>query len=302
MLEILGGLVNINITNDKGWYCQQHYQLSSDDTNIFDHSVCYRWWNEVSLLELDINKVDEITVLLGVPLVYRANKNKAQPLESCHWWKKLVLSPKDAVKVSEDCLVEVYNLGCVSFALWRDTKVLAFITATFHCYRGLVGDIVTKVDTTHVPRQEYGDDTFNAYHNLQCYVTVRNYRKELLRCVFMNCDARRCADGRHEITELNFSSETIEDNVELLWRTTNFKNKIPMTCVVDISILNHRGIISALSQVSKMVPSQPDITDYSMYSDEVFRLSVSDAGISCDMVFVRIDEGYSLHSLNIKCT
>ena len=282
-------------TNDKGWNSKKVYRLDSDDTNIFSHSVCYRWWNELSLLELDMAKVQDITLYLGVPLVFSANK--AAPQEASHWCKRLVVTPSEAVRVAGDSLVEVYNLGCVSYALWKDTHNLAFLTATFHQYRELVEDVITYAAHTGPVAATLPTDG-----NIDCYVSVRNYRKELLQCAFSNLYFESDGNG-HKLCGISEDlCETINDKVELLWRTTNFKNKLPMTCVCDVSLVHSRShrLLATLSQVTQLVPAVPDVTDYSMFSDEVFRLSVSDAGLSCDMVFVRTDEGYSLHSLNVR--
>ena len=73
-------------TNDKGWNSKKVYRLDSDDTNIFSHSVCYRWWNELSLLELDMAKVQDITLYLGVPLVFIANKAAPQEATGVRGW------------------------------------------------------------------------------------------------------------------------------------------------------------------------------------------------------------------------
>lgn len=286
-------------TSGQGWDNKKVYKLDSDDRNIFSHSVSYRWWGQLSMLELNMAKVQDITLYLGVPLVFSANKHKSHPHESNHWCKRLVLSPSSQpVRVSEDSLVEVYNLGCVSYALWKDTQTLAFITATFHQYRELIEDVVTYAPhtlTTPLPTDG----------NIDCYVTVRNYRKEFMRCAFSNLYFESDGNGYKLCGIISQDlCETINDPVELLWRTTNFKNKMPITCVVDVSLVHSRShrLLGAVSQVTKLVPARPDVTDYSIFSDEVFRLSVSEAGLSCDMVLVRTDEGYSLHSLELRIT
>lgn len=304
------------ITSDRNRK-QGLYNLSSDDTNIFNDSICYRWWDEVSSLDIDVGKVEEIIVYLGVPLVFKAQKdatgqgNTCYPIESCHWWKRLVLSPKDAVKVCEDNMIDVYGIDCVSFALWKGTKTLAFLTATFHSYKMLVEDVIKGGyrDTPSAARQLERDlliarDYFrNNNYDVQCYLTIRNYRKEYLRCVWMKCDLLGSrGDGCRSVTGMDFGSEIIENSVELLWRTTNFKNKIPMVCIVDISLLTRGVLLADLSQVAKLTASQPDVTDYTIFGDEVFKLSVNGVrtGLNCELIFVRIDEGYLLHSIDMK--
>lgn len=211
----------------------------ADDVDLYPSLFLSLRWISLPVEALELDNLKTLTWRFTTPVFNSESKNKTYSPRfgtvSCG--KPVLLAgglPKDIKPVVVDRLISLYNVGNTVVALWNDISTVAFlvhsVSLTAQLFAGSLHLRNPPIDKACKKALEL--DSFG----ITAVVTMRNFKKILVHEIFSNLFYN---EGENEISGIDESilyNLTLEKDFCLLWKTENFKGKIPHCLIVEVTL------------------------------------------------------------------
>lgn len=211
--------------------------------------------------------------------------------------------------VIKDNIISLYSFNSTVVALWNDTHTVAFVVHSIplsikFLSTNLFIKIPQKTVTLSMELQEF---------SITALLTLRNFKKvfvhEMFNKLFFEADGVLQGFDEHAIHNIR-----LHKDCAMLWKTDNFKGKIPDCLIVDLTLKHNRGFkhdnpwdmtnysLSKLC-VLEPIPSNSYNDSFSFGSDDSFHLKAENELLFLEIIlgFCHDKDCYTVQHINVKC-